>query len=111
MLKHREADTKAALQRAYNLVKHLQSGVPLRSMRLISSPACRCLETILMAGDEFGGISPIWTDLHPGMDRAEVLEQLLAGHKGTDLLQASPKTLPRTSLLLHFMGIWQRYHL
>ena len=88
------ADTKAALQRAYDLVKQLRSGAPLTSMRLISSPACRCLETILMAGDEFGKDFVHLDRCPPGMDRVEVLAQLLAGHQGIDLLGITHGSAP-----------------
>jgi hypothetical protein len=79
-------NTKAALQRAYDLVKELRSDAPLTSMRLISSPACRCLETILMAGDEFGRDFAHLDQCPGGMDRVKVLEQLSDGHQGIDLL-------------------------
>jgi hypothetical protein len=49
-------------------------------MKILSSPACRCLQTALLAGEHFG--NELFGDsvsTPPGMDRVEVHESLLSG--------------------------------
>ena len=78
--------TEQALRVASERISKLRAGEPLSSMRLVSSPACRCLETILMAGEEFGKHFVHLDRCPPQMDRVEVREELFPGDHGYDLL-------------------------
>jgi hypothetical protein len=97
------AHTKDALQRASKYISNLRSGERLLSMRLVSSPACRCLETILMAGEEFGKDFAHLDRCPPGMDRVEIREELLPGHEiRFDLLDITQgKTADLVVIALH----------
>ena len=76
--------TEQALRVASDTISKLRAGEPLSSVRLVSSPACRCLETILMAGEEFGKHFAHLDRCPPKMDRVEVREELY--DHGYDLL-------------------------